>query len=133
MGQEKPRFKTNVRKLKGMGLTESSRLATACRREVKAVLESLTDKRRRRKTNVDGIEIAIGDVDELGAVGAIGEAFGALALFFVLVQLRHARAEVRRSLDQSRAEIWYVSCTCLGPATGTHRATRTGGNVGTGN
>jgi hypothetical protein len=38
------------------------------------------------------------------AIGAIGEAFGAIALFLVLVQVRHAREEVRRSVSQSRLD-----------------------------
>jgi hypothetical protein len=38
------------------------------------------------------------------AIGAIGEAFGAIALFLVLAQVRHARDEVRRSVSQGRLE-----------------------------
>jgi hypothetical protein len=38
------------------------------------------------------------------AIGAIGEAFGAIALFLVLVQVRHARGEVRRSVTESRLD-----------------------------
>ena len=38
------------------------------------------------------------------AIGAIGEALSAIGLFFVLLQVRHARAEVRRSVSQNRAE-----------------------------
>jgi len=37
------------------------------------------------------------------AIGAIGEAFSAIGLFFVLVQVRHARAEVQRSISENRA------------------------------
>ena len=37
------------------------------------------------------------------AVGAVGEVFSALALFFVLVQVRHARADTRRSVLDSMA------------------------------
>ena len=36
------------------------------------------------------------------AIAAIGQAASALALVFVLIQVRHARAEVRRSISQSR-------------------------------
>jgi hypothetical protein len=36
------------------------------------------------------------------AIGAIGQAVSALALIFVLIQVQHARAEVRRSISQSR-------------------------------
>ena len=39
------------------------------------------------------------------AIGAIGEVFGAMALFLVLLQVRHARAEVRRSISHGRAEV----------------------------
>jgi hypothetical protein len=38
-------------------------------------------------------------------VGSIGEAVSAIALLFVLVQVRHARAEMRRSVSQSRADV----------------------------
>ena len=38
------------------------------------------------------------------AIGAIGQAVSALALVFVLLQVRHAREEMRRSLNQGRAE-----------------------------
>ena len=37
------------------------------------------------------------------AVGAVGQVFSALALFFVLVQVRHARADTRRSVLDSMA------------------------------
>ena len=39
------------------------------------------------------------------AMAAIGQAVSALALVFVLVQLRHARQEVRRSVSQARADV----------------------------
>lgn len=46
------------------------------------------------------------------AMAAIGQAVSALALVFVLVQLRHARQEVRRSVSQARAdagrELWML-------------------------
>ena len=46
------------------------------------------------------------------AIGAIGQAVSALALVFVLVQLRHARQETRRSVSQARAdgfrELWML-------------------------
>ena len=38
------------------------------------------------------------------AIGAIGEAFSAIGLFFVLVQVRHARKEMQRSITQTRVE-----------------------------
>jgi len=38
------------------------------------------------------------------AIGAIGQTVSALALVFVLVQVRHAREEVRRSVIQSRLD-----------------------------
>jgi hypothetical protein len=38
------------------------------------------------------------------AIGAIGQAASALALVFVMLQIRHARADSRRALSQSRAE-----------------------------
>src|SRR5262245_21853006 len=38
------------------------------------------------------------------AVAAIGQAVSALALIIVIVQVRHARQEVRRSASQQRAE-----------------------------
>ena len=41
---------------------------------------------------------------EWDAVGAIGQAVSALALVFVLTQIRHAREEMRRSVSQGRAE-----------------------------
>ncbi len=37
------------------------------------------------------------------AIGAIGQAVSALALVFVLVQVRHAHQEMRRSISQARA------------------------------
>jgi hypothetical protein len=37
------------------------------------------------------------------AIGAIGQAVSALALIIVIVQVRHARAETRRSMSQGRA------------------------------
>ena len=37
------------------------------------------------------------------AIGAIGQAVSALALIVVIVQVRHARAETRRSMSQGRA------------------------------
>ena len=39
------------------------------------------------------------------AIAAIGQAVGALALVFVLIQVRHARQEVRRSVSQARADV----------------------------
>jgi hypothetical protein len=46
------------------------------------------------------------------AIGAIGQAVSALALVFVLVQLRHAHQEMRRSISQARAnggrELWML-------------------------
>jgi hypothetical protein len=46
------------------------------------------------------------------AIGAIGQAVSALALLFVLVQLRHAREEMRRSVSRARAdvgrELWMI-------------------------
>ena len=39
------------------------------------------------------------------AVGAIGEAFSALALFGVFVQIRHARQETRRSIFEARQNV----------------------------
>jgi len=46
------------------------------------------------------------------AVGAVGQGVSALALVFVLVQLRHAREEMRRSVSQTRAdvgrELWMI-------------------------
>jgi len=38
------------------------------------------------------------------AIAAIGQAVSALALVIVIVQFRHARSEVRRSISQTRAE-----------------------------
>ena len=38
------------------------------------------------------------------AIGAMGQAVSALALIIVIVQVRHARSEVRRSISQTRAE-----------------------------
>ena len=38
------------------------------------------------------------------AIGAVSEAFSALGLFLVLVQVRHAGAEMRRSISQSRSD-----------------------------
>ena len=38
------------------------------------------------------------------AIGAIGQAVSALALVIVIVQVRHARREVQRSVTQSRGE-----------------------------
>ena len=38
------------------------------------------------------------------AIGAVGQAISALALVFVLVQIRHARSESRRALSAGRAE-----------------------------
>ena len=38
------------------------------------------------------------------AIGAIGEAFSAIGLFFVLMQVRFARAETRRSVVQHRSD-----------------------------
>ena len=38
------------------------------------------------------------------AIGAIGQAVSALALIFVIVQVRHATAESKRALSQGRAE-----------------------------
>jgi hypothetical protein len=38
------------------------------------------------------------------AIGAIGEAFSAVALVLVLIQVRHAREEMRRSLHETRGE-----------------------------
>ena len=39
------------------------------------------------------------------AIGAIGQAVGALALVLVLTQVRHARQEMRRSVSQARADV----------------------------
>ena len=39
------------------------------------------------------------------AIVAVGQAISSLALVFVLVQLRHARQEVRRSVSQTRADV----------------------------
>jgi len=39
------------------------------------------------------------------AIAAVGQAISALALVFVLVQLRHARQEVRRSISQKRTDV----------------------------
>jgi len=38
------------------------------------------------------------------AIAAVGQAVSALALVFVIVQIRHARAEAQRALSQGRAE-----------------------------
>jgi len=38
------------------------------------------------------------------AIGAIGQMLGALALFLVFLQVRHAREETRRSVSQSRSD-----------------------------
>ena len=38
------------------------------------------------------------------AVAAVGQTVSALALIFVIVQVRHARLEVRRSMSKTRAE-----------------------------
>jgi hypothetical protein len=38
------------------------------------------------------------------AIGAVGEVFGALALVFVVVQVRHARAEMTRSIRLARTD-----------------------------
>jgi hypothetical protein len=37
------------------------------------------------------------------AIGALGQAVSALALIIVIVQVRHARSEVRRSISQTRS------------------------------
>jgi len=46
------------------------------------------------------------------AIAAVGQAISALALVFVLVQVRHARQEARRSVSQARAnaarELWML-------------------------
>lgn len=46
------------------------------------------------------------------AIAAIGQAVSAFALVFVLVQVRHARQEMRRSISQARAnvgrELWML-------------------------
>jgi hypothetical protein len=38
------------------------------------------------------------------AVGAIGETIGAIALFLVLFQVRHAKHEMRRSVRSERTD-----------------------------
>jgi len=39
------------------------------------------------------------------AIAAVGQAVSALALLLVLVQVRHARGEMRRSVSQGRADV----------------------------
>jgi len=47
------------------------------------------------------------------AIGAIGQAVSAFALFLVLIQVRHARNEIRRSASQARKDgsrsLWLAS------------------------
>jgi hypothetical protein len=61
------------------------------------------------------------------AIGAIGQAVSALALVFVLVQVRHAREEAQRAARQSRhdgmREIWLAQARQPDLLTAMHKLT----------
>src|SRR5262249_16561466 len=50
-----------------------------------------------------------GDAMNWDAVGAIGQVVGALALVFVLMQVRYARADMRRSVLDSMANAFIAT------------------------